>query len=410
MTDTTTKRNTASRQSLPLEHPVNGTAITAIETTGAGPTARVVFELTIDASETPRLLPEFISLSPDQRQTVDVQSGALEFVFPEPAFLDRYPDSLVTDSQRLLVDAETAVELPGTARRLVRATVDPTRVRVCVEPGGSFEPYLRGVYNKAAKAHAPFAAFETDTDVIENPVTGERIRFLERSVDTRGERLVYEHLLPAGVSEYNLHSMGVYLPFQTKYVRVLRGCVSATNLEMGTIQRLSTQDHVIYGASGFMNVSVGIVKIPLALARAALDTHRTLTVGPLVAFEGEELRVEPTIPYKLSNPGTKDTIVRVELLPALRTEQLLESLFGLAAAGNVHTEGSKRARPTGRKQFAVLRSSFEDEFQLPKGHTIPTVTNAILSLWARRYGTVDWRPEYSPNPEASKRATELSAF
>lgn len=129
-------------------------------------------------------------------------------------------------------------------------------------------------------------------EVLENPVSGERITFIETSTDTGGERLVWEHWIGPGghVGRDHIH------PAQRERFEVLEG------------------------------------EVRVRMARE----HQTLSVGPV-------LEVPPGLPHGLSNQAVNAVRMRIELWPALTTERFFEEVFGLAAAGKVNSRGVPRA-------------------------------------------------------------------
>jgi len=117
---------------------------------------------------------------------------------------------------------------------------------------------------------------------VENPLTGERLTFLKTSRDTNGEYVVVETLLQPGarVAAAHVH------PHQTERFEVIAGTVG---------------------------MKVG---------------RKRIEAGP-----GEVVTVEPGVPHKFYNAGEGEARFLCRVSPALGFEQLIETMFGLAADG-----------------------------------------------------------------------------
>jgi quercetin dioxygenase-like cupin family protein len=178
-------------------------------------------------------------------------------------------------------------------------------------------------------------------DIIENPVTGERVRFHRTAADTNGELVEIEvWVQPDGfVAAKHLH------PHQTETFRVVEG-------------KLAFQ--------------VGDREI--------------------VALPGAEVVVEPGTPHKFWNAG--DTVARfhTEVRPALQFEQLLETMYGLAADGKTNRKGM----PNPLRLAVIAREHFDD-VRLP-----------FPPVWMQRMGlamgaplgrAAGYRPTYVPVAE-----------
>jgi len=151
-------------------------------------------------------------------------------------------------------------------------------------------------------------------DIIEDPVTGERITFLATSVDTDGEAVVFETFVqPDGfVAAAHVH------PKQEERFEVLSGT--------------------------------------LALKVAGEE----IITGP-----GETLTVPAGTPHRFWNAGDVEVRFRCEVRPALQFEQLLETMFALAADGKTNRKGMPnllRLAVIARAHFDVVRLPFPPAF------------------------------------------------
>jgi mannose-6-phosphate isomerase-like protein (cupin superfamily) len=146
-------------------------------------------------------------------------------------------------------------------------------------------------------------------DSIENPVTGEQLIFHLTSADTRGERVVFETVVePHGfVAVAHVH------PFQEERFHVLAGTVGFR-----------------VGRKRFM------------------------------AGEGERLVVPLGTAHKFWNAGDEVARFLCEVRPALQFEQLIATMFGLAAAGRTNRKGMPNPL-----QLAVVARRHFDDVRLP---------------------------------------------
>jgi mannose-6-phosphate isomerase-like protein (cupin superfamily) len=142
-----------------------------------------------------------------------------------------------------------------------------------------------------------------------NPVTGERLVFHKTSADTNGEAVVVECIVqPDGaVAAAHLH------PHQEERFEVLRGTV------------------------GFR---VGRQK--------------------LVAGPGQRLTVPQGTAHKFWNAGDEEASFVCEIRPALQFEQLVETMFSLAADGKTNRKGMPNPL-----RLAVIANAHFDTVQLP---------------------------------------------
>ena len=147
-------------------------------------------------------------------------------------------------------------------------------------------------------------------DSIVNPVTGERLVFLETSAETDGEYVRFEtYVEPDGfVASAHVH------PFQSERFEV---------------------------ASGLLSVKAG---------------KETLDLGP-----GEVTVIEPGTAHKFWNAGEDTVRFTCTVRPALQFESLIETMFGLAADGKTNRKGM----PNPLRLAVIARAHF-DTVRLPK--------------------------------------------
>lgn len=145
--------------------------------------------------------------------------------------------------------------------------------------------------------------------VIDNPVTGERLVFLKTSQETNGELVEFEAFVkPTGfVASVHLH------PYQEERFHVLRGTV------------------------GFK-----------------LDKSRMLA-GP-----GQRVTVPAGTPHKFWNAGEDEAHFVCEVRPALQFEQLIETMYGLASDGKTNRKGMPNPL-----RLAVIAHAHFDDVRLP---------------------------------------------
>jgi mannose-6-phosphate isomerase-like protein (cupin superfamily) len=146
-------------------------------------------------------------------------------------------------------------------------------------------------------------------DSIENPVTGERLVFHKTSRETGGQAVVFEAFVqPSGfVAAAHVH------PSQEEQFEILRGSV------------------------GF---KVG---------------RKKLVAGP-----GQRIRVPAGTPHKFWNAGDGEAHFVCEVRPALQFEQLIETMFSLAADGKTNRKGMPNLL-----RLAVIANEHLDTVRLP---------------------------------------------
>jgi quercetin dioxygenase-like cupin family protein len=181
---------------------------------------------------------------------------------------------------------------------------------------------------------------------IENPYTGQSLHFLITSRQTGGAELVLESSYRGRGPEPRPH----YHPEQEEHFEVLEGELQV---------RLDGQ-------------------------------RRTLR-------RGEQLRIAPGQVHAMWNEQPGRSVVRWTTRPALRTEQLLETAFGLAQAGLVGPDGAP-----GLLQSSLLLAEFDREYRLPKPpRWVQRLLFGALRPLARLVGL---RAVYAPQPERQEAA------
>jgi quercetin dioxygenase-like cupin family protein len=145
--------------------------------------------------------------------------------------------------------------------------------------------------------------------VIENPVSGERITFRKTSADTDGELLAIDlELSPDG------HVPGMHVhPVQEERFEVVKGT---------------------------MRFKKGVRKV--------------------VAQAGDVVVVPPGVRHKFVNGGNEEAHVRVEVRPALRMEELFQTAAALASGGRTTSKGMPKPL-----DLALFMREFKNEVRGP---------------------------------------------
>jgi quercetin dioxygenase-like cupin family protein len=175
-------------------------------------------------------------------------------------------------------------------------------------------------------------------DVIENPVTGERIVFRKTSRETGGQAVVIETFVqPNGfVAAAHVH------PSQEERFEILRGSL------------------------GFK-----------------IDGKK------LVAGPGQRLTVPAGTPHKFWNAGDDEAHFVCEVRPALQFESLIETMFALAGDGKTNRKGMPNPL-----RLAVIANAHFDTVQLPFP---PAMLQRIgLALGAPMGRLLGYTPTYEP--------------
>ena len=174
--------------------------------------------------------------------------------------------------------------------------------------------------------------------VIENPVSGERITFRRTAADTNGELLEIDlELAPDG------HVPGMHVhPAQTERFEIL---------------------------SGRMRFRKGLRKVE--------------------AEAGDVVVVEPGTAHKFENAGDETAVVRVQVTPALEMERLFETAVQLAEEGRTTSKGMPKPL-----DIALFVREFKDEVRGPGSPGwVQRATLAPLAWIARRRGRAE---RYTP--------------
>jgi mannose-6-phosphate isomerase-like protein (cupin superfamily) len=146
-------------------------------------------------------------------------------------------------------------------------------------------------------------------DMLENPITGERLLFRKTSGDTGGETVVFETFVePDGfVAAAHVH------PYQEERFEILKGSVGFR-----------------FGGKEF------------------------------VAGPGERLTVPAGTPHRFWNASEEEAHFVCEVRPALQFEQFIETMFALASDGK--TNGRGLPNPL---RLAVIANATFDTVRLP---------------------------------------------
>lgn len=175
-------------------------------------------------------------------------------------------------------------------------------------------------------------------DVVENPVTGERILFRRTAADTGGELVDIEVSVRAGggVAAAHVH------PYQSERFEVLAGTLEFR------------------------------------------QGRRRLTAGA-----GDVVTITPGTPHSFRNVGEGEARFTTEVRPALGFERFIETMFALAADGKT----SKKGMPSPLR-LAVIANAHFDDVRLP--HVPAFAQKAALAMGAGLGRLAGFRPVYEP--------------
>jgi quercetin dioxygenase-like cupin family protein len=173
-----------------------------------------------------------------------------------------------------------------------------------------------------------------------NPVTGERMTFLETAAETDGKRVVIELRADPG------------------------GSVAAAHVHPSQWEMFSV-------VSGTLGAKVGGRK-------AELEPGQTLGVAPGVA-------------HTWWNAGDDELVFRCEVRPALQFESLVETMFSLAADGKTNRRGMPNPF-----RLAVIAKAHFDTVQLP---VVPAwMQKVALAMGAPIGKAIGYGATYVPEP------------
>jgi mannose-6-phosphate isomerase-like protein (cupin superfamily) len=180
---------------------------------------------------------------------------------------------------------------------------------------------------------------------LENPASGERITFRQTSAETAGELLAIDLELPAG-------------------------------------RRVPGGQHIHPKQEERFEVVEGTMRFKLG--------RKQVVAGP-----GEVVVVPAGQKHDFANVGDDDALVRVEVRPALKMEQLFEGAVGLAEEGRTMLGGIPRPL-----DLALFTQEFEDEVQ-----------GAFPPRWLQRIALAPlaWVARRRGQPRSAPRAVEVQA-
>jgi quercetin dioxygenase-like cupin family protein len=178
---------------------------------------------------------------------------------------------------------------------------------------------------------------------IENPLSGERITWVETAASSAGDVLAFDLELQPGAA------------------------VAAEHRHLRQEERFAV-------TSGAINVSID-------------GTERTVAAG-------QNAVVPPGVPHSWSNVAAERAVVRVELRPALESEVFFETLFGLARDGRTNAHGIP-----GVLQIAVAYSELGDSCSrvVKPPVTVQRLVLTPLAPLGRWLGRRASYPAYSPD-------------
>jgi quercetin dioxygenase-like cupin family protein len=179
-----------------------------------------------------------------------------------------------------------------------------------------------------------------------NPATGETLVFRTTSADSNGERVVVETLVEPN------------------------GAVAAAHVH-------PAQDELFEVLGGEVEFRLG---------------KKTVVAKP-----GDRVLVPAGMPHRFRNVGEETAHFVCEITPALEFEQLIETMFTLAADGKVNRKGMPnplRLAVIARHHFGDVRLPFPPAWMQRLG----------LALGAPLGRLVGYRPTYEPTPPQAPTA------
>jgi mannose-6-phosphate isomerase-like protein (cupin superfamily) len=179
---------------------------------------------------------------------------------------------------------------------------------------------------------------------IENPVTGERMTFIETSTTTGGEYVLIELRSAPG------------------------GTVAAAHVHPRQWERFDV-------VAGRLGAKVG---------------GRTIAAGP-----GETVAVAPGVAHTWWNAGDEELAFRCEIRPALKFESLIETMFSLAADNRTNKKGMPNPF-----RLAVIANAHFDTVRLP---VIPAWLQKVALVAGAPVGkAMGYGETYRPTPKQYK--------
>jgi quercetin dioxygenase-like cupin family protein len=183
--------------------------------------------------------------------------------------------------------------------------------------------------------------------ILDNPISGERFVFLETAEDTEGERLAFELVVS------------------------LDGHVPGGHVH-------PTQEERFEMVSGTMKFRKGLKTV--------------------VATAGESVVVPPGTYHRFANAGDEAAVVRVEVRPALRMEELYETAVALAREGRTLRTGLPKPL-----DLALFMREFDQEVRAPFAPGLVGAVMAPLAWMGARRGLDDrYRRPGGGHPMASR--------
>ena len=173
-------------------------------------------------------------------------------------------------------------------------------------------------------------------DMIENPVTGERVLFRTTAAETGGMVTVAEVTVAPN------------------------GAVAAAHVHPAQSERFEV-------ISGTLEMKLGRDKV--------------------TASAGDVVVVEPGAPHRFRNAGDEEVRFVVEVRPSLEWEQLLATMFALAADGKTSRKGMPNPL-----RLAVIAHKHFDDVRLP--FPPAWIQQTALALGAPLGRLVGYRPTY----------------
>lgn len=143
-------------------------------------------------------------------------------------------------------------------------------------------------------------------DIIENPVIGDKVQFLITAEDSNGELLKTKLWLKIGAKGTPEHVH----PKQLETFEVVTGTAAI---------KLYGEEHILTA--------------------------------------GQKIEIPKNAPHKFSNAGNEELIMIGELMPAMRTEFFIETMYAVAIKGKVNAD----AVPTDFFQFMTILKEYYGE-------------------------------------------------